>query len=309
MNVKESSGISAPENIIEQAETKTLAWAAYYELTKPRLSLLSVITALVGYLAALPERNLSILFNFICGTALCAASAAALNQWLEREEDAIMPRTRNRPLPTNQIQPSAALGFGLILGLVGTLQLVYGANLLAGIIGAATILSYIAIYTPMKKLTRWSTEVGAISGALPPLIGWTAATGNISGLGWVLFGILAFWQIPHFMAIAWSFRKDYAMAGFPMLSVKDPDGGKVARWSLINTVALIVVSILPSIFGYTSWIYGVVATIFGLWFLKRAIDFLSKPSREIAARKLFFCSIFYLPAVLFTLVIDRWILL
>lgn len=308
MNVNESSGISAPDSIIERAETKTMAWSAYYELTKPRLSLLSVITALVGYLAALPERNLAVLFNFLCGTALCAASAAALNQWLERSEDAIMPRTKNRPLPANQINPAAALGIGITIGIIGSLQLVYGVNLLAGLIGAATILSYIVIYTPMKKVTRWSTEVGAISGALPPLIGWAAAEGAISGLGWILFGVLVFWQIPHFMAIAWSFRKDYAMAGFPMLSVVDPEGGKVARWSLANTFALVAISLLPSIVGYASWFYGGVATIFGIWFLKKAYDFLSKENRETAARKLFFCSIFYLPAVLFSLVIDRWIL-
>ena len=304
---KAASG-TATQVMNEDLETRSLPWSAYYELTKPRLSLLSIITALVGYLAAMPDRNVSVLLNFLIGTGLCAAGAATLNQWWERHEDALMTRTKTRPLPAKLVEPGSALLLGIILSVVGVAQLGWGTNTLAAALGAATILSYVVIYTPMKKMTRWATEVGAISGAIPPLIGWAAAEGRISSLGWALFGILAFWQIPHFMAIAWSFRKDYAVAGFPMLSVIDPEGNKVARWSLINAVALFIVSLLPVVLGQTNWIYAVTAFGFGIWFLKKAYDFLSPTDRDSTARKLFFNSIFYLPAVLFSLVIDRWIL-
>lgn len=292
----------------ESSENKAVAWSAYYELTKPRLSLLSVITALVGYLAALPERNLGVLVFFLGGTAICAAGAATLNQYIERDTDALMKRTSDRPLPSGDVSPNNALWLGVSLSVIGVLSLTFGANLLAGVLGFATILTYIAIYTPLKLKTRWATEVGALPGALPPLIGWAAAEGSISPLGWILFGILSFWQIPHFMAIAWTFRKDYESAGFPMLTVVDPSGRKAGTWATINAVALLVVSLLPVFLGLCGWLYTAVAAIFGVWILIRSIAFASGTDRDGAARKLFFNSIFYLPAVLFTLVIDRWIL-
>lgn len=293
----------------ENTENKVIAWSAYYELTKPRLSLLSVITALVGYLAALPERNLSVLLCFLSGTALCAGGAATLNQWIERKTDALMRRTRDRPLPAGLVSPANALWLGIALSVVGTSLLFVGANPLAGAIGLVTILTYIAIYTPLKLKTRWATEIGALPGALPPLIGWAAAEGGISTLGWILFGILSFWQIPHFMAIAWTFRDDYESAGFPMLTVVDPTGHKAAIWAVINAVALLGVSVLPIYFGLASWFYTAVAVVFGIWILFRSIAFAKDSTRDSAARKLFFNSILYLPAVLFSLVIDRWIFL
>ncbi|MDQ8204548.1 heme o synthase [Pelagicoccus sp. SDUM812003] len=300
--------LPTPARLGSDSSTKAIAWSAYYELTKPRLSLLSVITALVGYLAALPERDLWLLFNFLVGTALCAAGAATLNQWYERETDAIMKRTRERPLPSGQVSSRAALWLGVALSVVGVCQLSLGANLLAGMLGLGTILSYIALYTPLKLRTRWATEVGAIAGALPPLIGWAAAEGAISSLGWVLFGILTVWQIPHFMAIAWTFRKDYESAGFPMLTVIDPSGRKAGAWATANAVALLVISLLPILWGQCSWIYGSMALVFGIWILVRSYRFATSVNRDLAARKLFFNSILYLPAVLFSLVIDRWIL-
>jgi len=303
-----TASATTADAIEDGVERRPSALAAYYELTKPRLSLLSIITALVGYLAAMPERNLSVLINFLIGTGLCAAGAAALNQWWERSEDGLMTRTKERPLPAKLLEPGNALAFGILLSVIGVVQLALGTNALAAALGAATILSYVVIYTPMKKMTRWATEVGAISGALPPLIGWAAAEGQISSLGWTLFGILAFWQIPHFMAIAWSFRKDYAVAGYIMLSVIDPQGGKVARWSFVNAICLLIVSFIPIALQQTSWIYAACSLIFGAWFLKKAYDFLSPDDRDATARKLFFNSIIYLPAVLFSLVIDRWIL-
>ncbi|WP_309005221.1 heme o synthase [Pelagicoccus sp. SDUM812005] len=292
----------------DRTENKAIAWSAYYELTKPRLSLLSVITALVGYLAALPSRDVATLVFFLGGTAICAAGAATLNQFIERDTDALMKRTRERPLPAGQVSPGVALWLGIALSIVGVASLWLGANPLAGVLGLATILTYIAIYTPLKLKTRWATEVGALPGALPPLIGWAAAEGSISPLGWILFGILAFWQMPHFMAIAWTFRKDYGSAGFPMLTVVDPSGKKAGIWATVNAVALLVVSLLPIFFGLCGWLYTIVAAVFGVWYLIRSIAFATATNRDGVARKLFFNSILYLPAVLFTLVIDRWIL-
>lgn len=308
MSFKESNSLTTANELAVPSSSKAISWSGFYELTKPRLSLLSVITALVGYLAAMPVRDWATLFHFSMGTALCAGGAAALNQWFEREQDSVMERTRTRPIPTNQVSPQAALAFGLILGALGSLQLYFGANPLAGLLGAATIASYVWIYTPMKRATRWATEFGAIPGAIPPLIGWAAAEGSISTLGWVLFGILAIWQIPHFMAIAWLYRDDYQRGGFPMLSVIDQSGNRVARWALANTIALIPLSLAPCFLGYCQWIYGSVASIFGVWFLIRAIAFTRIENRDIAAKKLFLNSILYLPAVFFSLVIDRWIL-
>lgn len=307
MSLKPSNRLLTASELIDQPSKKAIPWSGFYELTKPRLSMLSVITALVGYLAALPSRDLPLFLNFVCGTALCAAGAAALNQWLEREQDSVMVRTRGRPIPAQLISPQVALVYGVGLSLAGSLQLYFGANPLAGFLGAATIFSYVVIYTPMKRATRWATEFGAIPGAIPPLIGWAAAEGTITTLGWILFGILAIWQIPHFMAIAWLYRDDYKKGGFPMLSVIDQGGNRVARWAVINTIALIPVSLLPVFLGYCQWIYGVVATLFGLWFLKYALAFRRAENRDASAKSLFLNSILYLPAVLFSLVIDRWV--
>ncbi len=309
MSAKQSKSLSPSSELSNPTNKRNpIAWAGFYELTKPRLSLLSVITALVGYLAALPILDGFLIFHFVTGTALCAAGAASLNQWWEREPDAVMERTRERPLPARQIKPENAFLFGLLLSIAGSAQLFFGANPLAGILGAATISSYLLIYTPMKKATRWATEVGAVPGAIPPLIGWAAAEGTIAPLGWILFAILAVWQIPHFMAIAWMYRSDYERGGFPMLSVIDKEGNRVARWALVNTCLLLLVTALPCLFGYCQWIYGVTAIGFGFWFLKRTIAFMKPEDRDASAKRLFFNSIIYLPAVLFSLVIDRWIL-
>lgn len=299
--------VSHSAGLLEVEQTKGHWLGGLLELTKPRLSFLSVITALVAYLAAQPGREFWNLFNFLCGTALAAGGAAAMNQWLERHTDAVMERTRSRPLPTGVITPLQALSWGMLLSAAGVTQLWLGTNPLAGILGLATIVSYVAIYTPLKRRSRWATELGAISGGLPPLIGWAAAEGSISGLGWILFGILFFWQIPHFMAIAWIYRKDYAAVSFPMLSVSDPDGNRVAWWSMIHTLLLITVSLLPTLLGYTSVIYLAIATLLGLWFFISALRFLRAIDRDTAARRLFLYTIAYLPLLLAVLVVDRWL--
>lgn len=283
-------------------------WASgLWELTKPRLSFLSIVTALVGYLSAQPERDFWVLVNFILGTALSAGGAAVLNQWMEWKTDLLMGRTKDRPVPSGVIKPIHALSFGLLLSVVGPLQLLLGVNGLAFALAVATILSYLLLYTPSKPRTRWSTEVGALSGGLPPLIGWAAARGTIDGLGWILFAVLFFWQIPHFLAIAWTYRRDYAKADFPMLPVIDGDGGQTARWALFNTIALVGVSLLPAVLGFTSWVYGAVAVVLGLVFLFLAASLLSAERRDFAARRMFLYSIIYLPALLAVLVLDRWL--
>lgn len=284
---------------------KAARFADYLELTKPRLSLLSVITAVVGYLVVdAPWDGLHFLATVV-GTSACAGGVAALNQWMERDTDARMERTADRPIPAGRIPDGAAFVLGWGLCLAGLALLFTFASALAATFALATIISYLAWYTPAKRRSRWSTEIGAVAGAFPPLIGYAAAHGGMEPLGWLLFGVLFFWQIPHFMAIAWIYREDYRAVDFPMLPVRDRTGAAVARWSLINTVALIGVSAAPTFLGATSWIYLGGTAILGMWFLLRAIQFLNPDIRDRAARKLFYASIGWLPLQLALLVIDR----
>lgn len=280
----------------------------FYELTKPRLSFLSVITAIIGYLSANPSRELNILLSLLFGTSLAAGGAAVLNQWLEREADAKMVRTRERAIPTGRVNPVHALLYGLILSALGCSILWAGANLLAATLSAITIITYVFIYTPLKQFTTWNTMIGAIPGALPPLIGWAAATGKINLLGLILFVILFLWQIPHFFAIAWTYRHDYAEGGFVMLSNADDDGRKVALQSFLFSLALILSTLLPVFIGEASWVYGSIAILAGAYLLFPAVRFLKPSERDTAARKLFFASIFYLPTLLFPLVLDLWLI-
>jgi protoheme IX farnesyltransferase len=289
------------------ASVPRATWRHYLELTKPRLSLLSVITAMVGYLAAVPysffdwERMLLL----VLGTALCAGGVAALNMWMEGDTDAKMKRTAGRPIPTGIIAPGSAFIVGWALCIAGLAVLFKQVNGYSAFLGLATIVAYLAIYTPAKRWSRWNTELGAISGALPPLIGWAAAGRSNPGIGWSLFAIMFTWQMPHFFAIAWTYRKDYAAAGMPMLSVVDPSGTSLSRWTFVWTVLLVAASLFPTLLGYCSWYYGVVAALLGLWFLVSAFHFLNPAKRDTEARRLFFISIAYLPLLLGLLVADR----
>ena len=280
----------------------------YYELTKPRLSFMSVLTAIIGYLAADPSRDFIVLSSIIIGTSLAAGGAAVLNQWLEREADAKMERTKDRPIPSGQIIPYNALMFGLGLSIFGSYLLYAGANPLSGLLTAVTVASYVLLYTPLKKLTTWNTLIGAIPGALPPLIGWAAAEGRISTLGWILFAVLFLWQMPHFFAIAWTYRKDYQIGGFIMLSNADENGAAVARQSFVFAIALVISTLLPTILGYASLGFGAVAFITGCYILRPAWLFLIAENRDAPARRLFITSIFYLPALLIPLVLDLWLI-
>jgi heme o synthase len=279
----------------------------YLELTKPRLSLLSVLTALVGYLAARPPSNPTRLLLVVLGTSLAAGGVAALNQWLEHETDAQMKRTADRPIPSGKVATGSAFVLGCVMCIAALFLLFAKVGPLAALFTLLTIVSYLGWYTPAKRWSTWSTEIGAIAGAFPPLIGWAAGEGRVTALGWILFGVLFFWQIPHFMAIAWTYRRDYSAVHFPMLPVRDEAGGKVAAWSFVNTIALVIVSLLPVALGLATKGYGLAAAICGAWFIWRAVVFLHREGRDQAARKLFFASIAYLPLVLGALVADRMI--
>jgi protoheme IX farnesyltransferase len=241
------------------------------------------------------------------GTGLCAGGVAALNQWMESELDAKMKRTADRPIPTGMVQPGSAFIVGWLMCIAGLGTLFKQVNGLSAFLALATIVAYLAIYTPAKRWSRWNTEIGAISGALPPMIGWAAAGRSNDPLGWTLFAILYTWQMPHFFALCWTYRKDYAAAGMKMISVTDPSGRKVARRAFVWTVLLVASSAMPTLLGYCSWYYFAFAAALGLWILRSAILFLNPDRREVEARRLFLISIAYLPLLLAALVADRMI--
>ena len=277
----------------------------YLELTKPRLSMLSVVTAMVGYFAARPPSNPPKLILLLIGTSLAAGGVAALNQWMEVDTDSQMKRTSDRPLPSGKVPTGSAFVLGWLMCTAALFLLFATVHKMAALFTLLTIISYLGWYTPAKRWSKWSTEIGAIAGAFPPLIGWSAGEGQVTSLGWILFGVLFFWQMPHFMAVAWTYRKDYSAVHFPMLPVRDESGVRVAAWSLVNAIALVIVSLLPVALGHATKAYGLAAGICGAWFLWRAIVFTHREGRDIAARKLFFASIIYLPIVLGALVADR----
>ncbi|MBM3873827.1 MAG: protoheme IX farnesyltransferase [Verrucomicrobia bacterium] len=282
-------------------------WSDYLELTKPRLSLLSVLTAIVGYLAARSPWDAARFGFALLGTSLCAAGVAALNQWMEADTDGKMRRTESRPLPTGRVASGSAFVLGWGLCTVGLAVLFRQVNGLSSFFALATIVSYLAFYTPAKRFSRLSTEIGAVAGAFPPLIGWAAAANSVTELGWVLFAILLFWQIPHFMAIAWTYRHDYAHVSFPMLAVRDTAGGRVAAWSLVNTALVVGSALWPGLRGFASPTYLIVTALLGIWFVGRALAFARAQSRDAAAKRLFHASILWLPLQLGALVVDRFV--
>lgn len=299
--------LSQPMTSPEPLSPPRTTWRHYLELTKPRLSLMSVITAMVGYLAAVPNWEWQRTLLVVLGTALCAAGVAAINQWMEADTDAKMKRTAGRPLPIGAVQPGSAFVLGWVLCVAGLAVLFKLVNGMSAFLALATIVAYLAIYTPAKRWSKWSTELGAISGALPPMIGWAAAGRSNPELGWALFFILYTWQMPHFFALAWTYRHDYAAAGMPMLSVVDPSGVKVARRSVIWSALLLVAGVSPTLLGYCSWYYFAFALLLGLWILVRSFLFLNPATREVEARKLFRTSLAYLPLLLGLLVADRFL--
>src|SRR5450432_3234284 len=268
------------------------SWTAVFaDLVKARLTTLVLLTTLVGFYLGWPgAMNFTLMFNTLAATALVAAGASALNQLLEREYDAKMRRTQSRPLPSGRLQPATVAIFGGVSSVAGLVYLALAVNLLTSVLGAVTLASYLFIYTPLKRVTWLNTAIGAIPGALPPLMGWTAARNELGNEGWALFAILFFWQLPHFFAIAWMYRDEYAKAGFIMLPNVDADGHRTAQQAVSNTIALLLVSLCPFIFGMSGKIYLVSAIIFGAGFLFCAIQF-SRRLTLPSARQLFFASI------------------
>jgi protoheme IX farnesyltransferase len=275
------------------------------ELVKARLSLLTLATAMAGFALGVKDTwDWLLLAATLGGTALCAGGAAALNQWWERDHDGRMKRTRQRPLPAGRMASSDALAAGLVLSVSGVLCLTLFANPLSAALAAATIVFYILVYTPLKRVTTLNTIIGAVPGALPPLIGWTAARGSINAEGLTLFAILFLWQMPHFLAIAWLYREDYAQAGFKMLSEGDESGAVTGRQAVIYSLALLVVSLLPSVFFDYSAVYFYGALVLGVGFTVLAGRFAAHGSVP-AARALFLGSIAYLPFLLGLMVLAR----
>lgn len=274
-------------------------------LTKVRLNSLVVFTTAGGYYmgATGPIHPLAML-NACIGTALVASGAAALNQIHERELDGLMERTRNRPMVQGRIGTQSANVWAYGLSALGTLMLGLGANWQAAAIALATLLLYVWVYTPMKTRTSLATVVGAVPGALPPMIGYAAAHGNAPFASWTLFAIMFLWQLPHFLAIAWMYRDDYARAKMPMLPVIDADGIMTGRQSVMYAAALVPVSVLPMLFGLASAAYGIGALLLGIFLTVMAMIFALKRSRE-NARMLFLSSITYLPLLLILMAVTR----
>ncbi len=285
--------------------TPVSAWRDFYELLKPRMNLLILGTTTVGFsVAARTTADWMRLPNTLIGTALCAASAAILNQYLEREYDGLMPRTAHRPLPTGRISPIHALLLGVATGMLGGFYLLLFVNWMTAVLGSVTLLSYVMVYTPLKRVTTLNTIVGAVPGAVPPMMGWTAVTGSLAPPAWALFGILFVWQIPHFLAIATLYREDYRLGGFKMLPVNDPTLRATGKQMLLYSAALFPVSLLPAMVGVGGEIYTVSAVLLGVGFFAFAMSCATRRTRG-EARKLFFASIIYLPVLLGVLMLDR----
>ncbi len=265
-------------------------------LAKPRLNALAVATVGIGYYLGAREFDLSVLLFVIAGAALVAGGGAAFNQVAERDLDALMARTRSRPLPMGGVSPAQGRLFATILSLAGLTLLAVGVNLVATAVTLVTLVSYAWVYTPMKRRTGWAVFVGAVPGALPPVIGWAAAQGELTVAAWLLFGIVFAWQLPHFHSLAWLYRDDYARAGFKVLAAADPDGRRTAAHSLLWAVVLVAVCLLAAVVGLTSVAFAVTAAAFSAAFAVLAVRFASRRS-DARARTLFLGSLIVLPLI------------
>ena len=277
----------------------------YVALAKPRLNGLVVASTLAGY--AMAGGDTSDVVRVSCtvlGTGLVAGGASAFNQVLERDSDGLMRRTRMRPLPDGRLQPSEALLFGAALSASGLALLALGVNALSAFVALTTLVSYAVVYTPLKRRTSFATVIGAIPGALPPVIGWAAGHGSVSQGAWVLFGIVFLWQLPHFLAIAWIYREDYARARLRMLPVLEPDGRSTARQAVVYSAALIPLAMAPTLLGMTGSVYFLGAFLLSGALLALAVRFAGDRSTT-AARRLFYGSIIYLPVLWILMIADR----
>ena len=279
--------------------------AVFSDLIKARLTMLVLLTTLVGfYLGAHRPMSFALMVHALLGTALLASGAAALNQLVERRQDALMRRTSGRPLPAGHLQPETVLAFGALCSVSGLVWLILAVNPLTALVGAVTLCAYLFVYTPLKRVTWMNTLVGAIPGALPPVMGWTAARGELSAGGWALFAILVLWQLPHFFAIAWMYREDYARAGFQMLPAVDSDGQRTARLCVACTLVLLVASLGPFGLKLAGPSYLGSALLLGIAFVAFAAQF-ARTLSDAKARQLFFFSVLHLPLLLAALALDK----
>lgn len=279
--------------------------ADLFDLVKARLTLLVLLTSAVGfYLGAVGPVNWTTLLHAVFGTAAAAAGAAALNQWWEHRLDAMMHRTRSRPVPGGRMPPIEALTIGSTLSIFGVTYLAILCNALSAALAAITIIVYIFGYTPLKLRSTFNTALGAVPGALPPMIGWAAARGTLNAGAWMLFAILFLWQLPHFFAIAWMYRDDYARAGFQMISSDDLTGERSASQSVFFCMLLFVIAGLPAYLGIATVFYLIAELVLGALFLAAAMRFLKTRAR-MDARRLFITSIIYLPLLLGALVLSK----
>jgi protoheme IX farnesyltransferase len=287
----------------------------YVELMKPELTGLSALTTLCGfYLATTGPMNYWLFFHAALGTLFIGGGAGALNQYIERNYDALMKRTERRPLPAGRLLPIEVLIFGTAISIIGIVELSVFTNLLTGFLGALTWTTYLFLYTPLKRVTPFSTVIGGIPGALPPMMGWTAVRNEITPEAWILFAILFCWQMPHFFSLAWMYRKDYARAGFKILTVTDEHGLKTSRQILLYCLALIPASLAPAYFGMTGSVSLIGALFLGLGFLMFGIILLkfsghTEPEAigkiNFYSRRMFFASLVYLPALMLLMTLDK----
>ncbi len=279
--------------------------AAYLELTKPRIAFMLVLTSAAGfYLGADKGFDVVLFVNSMIGILLLAFGVATLNQVWERKSDALMERTANRPLPTQKVSFVEALVFGVSLCVVAEIYLAFLVNQLTAILGLVVFVGYVLLYTPLKKYTSASTAIGALPGAMPPLMGWTASANEITLGAWILFSIIFLWQFPHFLAIAWMYKEQYAKAGIKMLPVLEPEGKITARQIVFFTILLFPVSIAPFFIGLAGWVYLVGASLLGIWFLMASIKTARAKSVE-QARKLLLVSEIYLPLLFALMVLNH----
>jgi protoheme IX farnesyltransferase len=281
------------------------AFSSYIELTKPRITWLILMSTAIGYyFGTSGSWNWTVLFHTLLGTGLIASGTAALNQWYEWAADARMQRTRNRPIPSGRLTRRQALVFAVALSVAGFAELALAVNALTGWLGLFTLATYLFLYTPLKQRSPHSTTIGAIPGAMPPLIGFAAAAGQLTAEAWALYAILFVWQFPHFYAIAWMYRDDYGRAGIRMLPVVEPEGESTARRILFFLLLLIPVSLVPSVLGMTGRVYLAGAFAMGLYFLAAGLGVIRDRSL-LRARGVLMASVVYLPVLYGLMLLDR----
>ncbi len=299
---------SALRSAVDSAGLRPGVVRDFVELTKPEITLLVVLSSVGGFLLAPAEFFDTARFVFLLiGVTLTSAGASALNHWIERDLDGAMRRTMNRPLPAGRLSSDAARNFGCILLAAGVGLLCPLTNPLTGVLALATALLYLFVYTPLKRRSKWNTLVGTLPGALPALGGWTAATGSVGWGGVAAFSILAAWQMPHFLALAWMYRKDYERGGHVMLPIADPSGRSTVNQTFFFTLLLAALSLWPAALALTGWIYAPAAAALGAWFIRTSYVFY-RSCHVQDARRVLKVSIYYVPALVLALLVDRIIL-